>query len=73
MSPAWNEGGKDNFFDRMQIVMAHDELSAALGPAFKKIEDAGFVLVPRRWRDDALNALSKRSAAKTKGEPNATS
>lgn len=65
MSPAWNEGGKEECFDRMQIAMTHDELSIALGSSSKQIEDAGFVLVPRRWSDDALNALSKRSTAPT--------
>lgn len=57
--PAWNEGGKEESLDRFGVSMSHADLESALGTEVTKtIEDAGFVLVPRRWRDGTLASLS---------------
>lgn len=44
-----------------QITMTNDELTKALGnEAAALIERAGFVLVPKRWRDEvAIPALRR--------------
>jgi hypothetical protein len=53
----YNEGGKETILESREISMTHDELMAQLGPAFEKITAAGFVLVPKSWRDDVFNHL----------------
>lgn len=55
---SWNDGGKEDCFDRLEISVTHDELVASIGAVYHEITNAGFVLVPKRWRDDALKALS---------------
>ena len=57
---AWNDGPKQECLERGGIAMSHDELAAELGASYQKIVDAGFVLMPRKWRDDVLQALAKR-------------
>lgn len=64
MSKPWNEGGKEDCLEVGQITMTHDDLVLALGPlAAKTIEDAGFVLVPRKWRAEVFAALLNRPAS----------
>lgn len=57
---SWNNGGKQAFCVASGIAMTNDELAKVLGPAHQQILDAGFVLVPKKWRDDVLTALSRR-------------
>jgi len=71
--PAWNEGGKEESLDRMEIQMTHDELLGAIGEAAAaKIAEAGFVLVPRKWREDVFRTLdalgAERRAASGKSQ-----
>lgn len=56
----WNGGGKEECLDYMAITMSHQELENLLGESAKIIANAGFVLVPRKWRDNALDALTKK-------------
>lgn len=44
--------------ERMDIAMTHDDLAAEMGPAYQKMLDAGFVMMPRKWREQAFEALS---------------
>jgi hypothetical protein len=60
-SKPWNDGGKEAFLGSRCMTMTHDELAARLGDAYHTIEGAGFVIVPRVWRDDALAALERNS------------
>jgi hypothetical protein len=46
----------------LQISMSHADLVIALGDKWKLIEDAGFEIVPKKWRDDALRALPAQAA-----------
>jgi hypothetical protein len=39
---------------KMQVKKSHDELIKQLGPAYQLITDAGFVIVPKKWRDDLI-------------------
>lgn len=48
-----------------EIAMTHDELVESLGDAYAKIIDAGFVLVPRWWREAALKAAMKSTEERT--------
>ena len=59
----WNEDAKADALERGKITMSHDELEAALGNGAKLIADAGFVLVPRVWREQVFTALEKRAAS----------
>jgi hypothetical protein len=44
----------------MKITMPHDDLVRELGAdVAAKIEAAGFVLVPRTWRERAWDAMSQ--------------
>jgi hypothetical protein len=53
--PAWNEGGRDECYERLEITMSYEELWHQLSVESRKlIEDAGFVLVPKSWRDRVL-------------------
>ena len=56
----WNNGGKQACYGRMEITMSNDELAEALGPAHQQILDAGFVLVPKKWREDVMKALHEK-------------
>jgi hypothetical protein len=52
--------GKADILARGDITMSHDDLLSVLGSdAAAKIADAGFVLVPRKWREDTFLALGK--------------
>jgi hypothetical protein len=57
----WNEGGKEKHFDHAGITMTHDELVMELDGWHQKIVDAGFVMVPKSWRDKVMKVLSDRS------------
>ena len=57
----WNNGGKQAVCASAGITMTHDELAKDLGPAYQQILDAGFVLVPKRWRENVMAALDKRT------------
>jgi hypothetical protein len=57
----WNNGGKQECLARFGLAMTHDELAASIGLAYQKINDAGFVLVPRGWREDVMKALEKKN------------
>ncbi len=61
----WNDGPKQECLTRGGITMSHDELAVMLGDAYQKIIDAGFVMVPRNWRQEVCEALSGRSANST--------
>jgi hypothetical protein len=56
----WNNGGKQACLERMNITMTHDELAAALGSTYREIIDAGFVMVPKKWREDVMTALAAK-------------
>lgn len=56
----WNNGGKQAFCAGFGISMTHDDLAKRLGPAYQQIIDAGFVIVPMQWREDAMAALRSR-------------
>lgn len=56
----WNNGGKQSCLARGNISMTHDELAKIIGSSYQTIVDAGFVMVPKQWRDDVMSALSKR-------------
>lgn len=43
------------------MAMGHDELVALLGDKYNIILDAGFVLVPKKWRDEIFELLRKRT------------
>lgn len=58
--PAYHEGGKEVILGNMNITMSHDELVKELGDAYKKITDAGFVMMPKKWREDVMNFLSNQ-------------
>ena len=58
----WNEGGKELALDNMEITMSHDDLAKAMGNSYQKMIDAGFVMMPRKWREDVFKHLSKCSA-----------
>jgi hypothetical protein len=59
---AWANGGMQEVLAAIDITMTHDDLVAALGPAvFKTITDAGFVLVPREWRERVFRASKARA------------
>jgi hypothetical protein len=59
---------KQEYLERMNITMSHDELAAALGPAYQQIVDAGFVMVPKRWREEVIKTvLYKEPEGKTNG------
>ena len=49
---------------RVEISMSHDQLAAEMGTAYQKMIDAGFVMVPRKWREDAFEALSNYAKLK---------
>jgi hypothetical protein len=52
---------KEDIYDKININMSHDELITALGKeAWQKIVDAGFVLVPKQWRENVFKALAKK-------------
>jgi hypothetical protein len=51
----WNNGGKQAVFGRMDIQRTHDELAASMGNAYQQMLDAGFVMVPKKWRDEMLS------------------
>jgi hypothetical protein len=60
---AWDNGGMESVLAGGGIIMTHDDLVTALGPeASKKIADAGFVLVPREWRERVFRASRDRAA-----------
>jgi hypothetical protein len=67
MTKPWHEGGKEDFMGSHGLTMTHDELKKALGKRYRVIEDAGFVLVPRQWREEVLKILDAR-AKERKGE-----
>jgi len=59
----WHEGGREDCLERGGITMSHDELLQSLpAGAADQIEAAGFVLVPKKWRDNVLDAASKACA-----------
>lgn len=56
----WNEGGKESFLASRGMTMSHDELVSEIGAAaYQKITEAGFVLVPKRWKDDVFKHLKQ--------------
>jgi hypothetical protein len=57
----WNNGGKQAVCASAGIAVTHDELAKAIGPAYQQILDAGFVLVPKQWRERIIAALHDRS------------
>lgn len=57
----WNNGGKQALLGDMEITMTHDELAKAMGPAYQMMIDAGFVMNPKRWRENVFAALSERA------------
>lgn len=58
----WNEGGKEDCLQRGNITMSHDDLLAQLPTgAADIIAAAGFVLVPKQWREEVFEALAKRN------------
>lgn len=49
--------------------MSHDELVAAVGEAaYRTITEAGFVLVPKTWRDRRVDELAQSLVAVVKKE-----
>ena len=56
---------KQKMLEQGQIKLAHDELIKVIGEdVYKLITDAGYVLVPKRWRDDVFCSLSTREPEK---------
>ena len=56
----WHEGGKEGSMERFGVTLTHDDLCGVLGPvAVNLIESAGFVLVPRTWRESVFRALGR--------------
>jgi hypothetical protein len=55
----WNNGGKQATLGNFGIAMTHDELAAKMGPAYQQMTDAGFVMVPKKWREDVYGALQE--------------
>ena len=56
----WNEGGREDVLSKRGLTMTHDELEAQLGTASTAlIAAAGFVLVPRQWREDGFAAAAR--------------
>jgi hypothetical protein len=49
----WHEA-KKAVLAKMQVTKSHDELIRQLGPAYQLIKEAGFVIVPKKWRDDLI-------------------
>jgi hypothetical protein len=56
----WNEGGKEEVLARRNITMTHDELALELGESYKKIIDAGFVIIPKSLRDDWFESVRNK-------------
>lgn len=57
---AWDGGGKEECLERAGLTLTHDELVEQLGAGARLIEEAGFVLVPRTWRDVVMRSLQAR-------------
>ncbi len=56
---AWNARGREVAFDRLEISMSHEELVNSLPrEAVERIDLAGFVLVPKSWRERVFKVLS---------------
>jgi hypothetical protein len=54
-------------FAALGVTMTQDELVAKLGDSYKIIEAAGFVLVPKAWRERALRAAENKGAFASPG------
>jgi hypothetical protein len=69
LEPPWSEGGKERCLHKMNIGMTHDELAEYLGDTVMRvIQDAGFVLVPKQWREDTFSALHELAERRRAGK-----
>ena len=65
----WNNGGKQAALGGFQITMTHDELAVKMGVAYQVMLDAGFVMVPKKWRqtvNDWIASEGRRHANREK-------
>ena len=64
MSTPWHLGGREDALNYHGLTQTHDDLCKELGAEITQtIDESGFVLVPRKWRDGALHTLGRSAQA----------